>query len=255
MKTGLGKKEQAERTRARILDAAVGLFAKRGFASTTTQDIAKSVGMTPGVLYWHFASKEALLVAVLDMLFARVMRGVLREKEAIRPGALAETLESLIARVARIIESNVDYMLMIGVVSAEATDTNPMVEETLRTAYRRLAAVVEELLASGAAKGAGHSPSLDAACAAQMFMGLYMGGFMHHRLFRREFPLARALPVLQRMLLAAALPGAAITKAARRSPGSGSARRSGSPPGRAATTPKARARGSRRSASRDVSRS
>jgi len=51
--------------RQRILDVAAGLFLERGYLGTSLREIASEVGMKPGSLYYHFASKEALLEAIL----------------------------------------------------------------------------------------------------------------------------------------------------------------------------------------------
>jgi len=47
-----------------LLDVAARLFAERGYAGTSMRDIAVEVKMLPGSMYYHFASKEELLVAV-----------------------------------------------------------------------------------------------------------------------------------------------------------------------------------------------
>lgn len=47
-----------------LLDAAARLFARRGYAATSMRDIAVEVDMKPGSLYYHFPSKEELLLAV-----------------------------------------------------------------------------------------------------------------------------------------------------------------------------------------------
>jgi len=47
-----------------ILDHAAQLFRARGFQGTSVRDIVRAVGMLPGSLYYHFATKEDLLVAV-----------------------------------------------------------------------------------------------------------------------------------------------------------------------------------------------
>src|SRR6476661_9553899 len=48
----------------RLLDEAAHAFAQRGFAAASVREIVGPVGMLPGSLYCHFATKEALLVAV-----------------------------------------------------------------------------------------------------------------------------------------------------------------------------------------------
>jgi len=47
-----------------LLDAAAALFCRRGYEGTPVRDIARAVGMLPGSLYCHFATKEDLLLAV-----------------------------------------------------------------------------------------------------------------------------------------------------------------------------------------------
>ena len=59
-------KEEAEKTRARILANALSLFAKKGYDHTTFNDIAARLKMTKGAVYWHFESKQALLMAIID---------------------------------------------------------------------------------------------------------------------------------------------------------------------------------------------
>jgi AcrR family transcriptional regulator len=59
-------------TRERLLEAALELFAERGFAATTVGDIEAAAGLSPraGGLYKHFASKEAVLRAALERFVA-----------------------------------------------------------------------------------------------------------------------------------------------------------------------------------------
>ncbi len=52
------------RRRSEIMDAAAAVFAKRGYHAATTRDIADSLGMQPGSLYYYFESKEAALAEI-----------------------------------------------------------------------------------------------------------------------------------------------------------------------------------------------
>lgn len=53
-------------TRARILDTAAALFREKGYEGTSMNDLAKRVGITAPGLYWHFSSKEDILVEYLE---------------------------------------------------------------------------------------------------------------------------------------------------------------------------------------------
>jgi AcrR family transcriptional regulator len=60
-----------------ILDEAARLFAAQGFHGTSVRDIVRAIDMLPGSLYYHFATKEALLAAVYA-------EGVRRISEAVK---------------------------------------------------------------------------------------------------------------------------------------------------------------------------
>jgi AcrR family transcriptional regulator len=62
----------SEATRAALLDEATTLFAERGYAGTSLEDVASASQVTRGAVYHHFASKQALFEAVLDRQEARV---------------------------------------------------------------------------------------------------------------------------------------------------------------------------------------
>lgn len=69
----------------RILDRAARLFRQKGYQGASIREIVRTVGMLPGSLYCHFASKEDLLVAVyaegVRRLRAAVERATTRESE------------------------------------------------------------------------------------------------------------------------------------------------------------------------------
>ena len=61
----LGERDDGNRRRALIVGAA-RLFRRKGFAATSTRDIAAAAGMQSGSPFYHFKSKQALLYAVMD---------------------------------------------------------------------------------------------------------------------------------------------------------------------------------------------
>src|SRR3990172_676413 len=50
--------------RQQILDAARACFGRRGFHQTTTQEICREAGLSPGALYGYFRSKEEIIEAM-----------------------------------------------------------------------------------------------------------------------------------------------------------------------------------------------
>ncbi len=53
-------------TRARLLEAAALLYARKGFAGATLDEVACEAGFTKGAVYAHFGNKENLLLALLE---------------------------------------------------------------------------------------------------------------------------------------------------------------------------------------------
>jgi AcrR family transcriptional regulator len=60
-------------TRTALLDEAETLFAERGFAGTSLEDIASAAQVTRGAVYHHFAGKQALFEALIDRLESTAM--------------------------------------------------------------------------------------------------------------------------------------------------------------------------------------
>ena len=59
-------KEEAEDTRAKILDAALDIFSEKNYSNVSIVEIADKVGMTKGAVYWHFKNKNDILVKLLE---------------------------------------------------------------------------------------------------------------------------------------------------------------------------------------------
>ena len=64
----MGQRLNATERRRSILDVATGLFAERGFNGISIDAIASAAGVSPAIIYRHFASKQALYDAVMQAL-------------------------------------------------------------------------------------------------------------------------------------------------------------------------------------------
>jgi AcrR family transcriptional regulator len=62
------KAEQSEATRRALMDVARDLFAERGYAEVSTEQIVQRAGVTRGALYHHFRGKKDLFHAVFERL-------------------------------------------------------------------------------------------------------------------------------------------------------------------------------------------
>ncbi|PKO89141.1 MAG: TetR family transcriptional regulator [Betaproteobacteria bacterium HGW-Betaproteobacteria-10] len=62
-------KEDAEKTRKAVIDAARLVFHQSGVSRSTLEKIAKAAGVTRGAVYWHFKDKAALFFAMREDVF------------------------------------------------------------------------------------------------------------------------------------------------------------------------------------------
>ena len=58
-------KEDAEKTRQKVIEAALKLFSRHGYSQTTLAMIAAETGYSRGPIYWHFKNKDGLFQAIL----------------------------------------------------------------------------------------------------------------------------------------------------------------------------------------------
>ena len=64
-----GRGSDGAATRQLIIDVAAREFAERGYSATSLSDIVTGAGMTKGALYWHFASKESVALAICQTMY------------------------------------------------------------------------------------------------------------------------------------------------------------------------------------------
>lgn len=97
--------------RQQLLTAAARLFRDKGFDATSTRDIAASVGMHSGSPFYHFKSKDALLLAVME----EGMRSALaRQAEALQgaeAAAAKPAASQAVLQLRRLIRAHFDTLL------------------------------------------------------------------------------------------------------------------------------------------------
>jgi AcrR family transcriptional regulator len=77
-----------------VLDAAEQLFLEHGFHGTSVDDLGAAAGITGPGLYRHFASKDALLMAVLDRIWAQLRPAIDAASELPPDEALTTLLDA-----------------------------------------------------------------------------------------------------------------------------------------------------------------
>lgn len=102
---GVTVQGRAKTTRRYLLEAAAQLFDERGYAGTSISDISARSGRTSGSIYFHYASKEKLALAVVEEHFATWPEMIGRHQAAEAPAL--ERLVALSFTVARAFRDDV----------------------------------------------------------------------------------------------------------------------------------------------------
>ncbi|MEQ5835986.1 TetR family transcriptional regulator [Marinobacter sp. NFXS9] len=97
-------KEDAQKTRERLIDAAETVFYEKGVSRTSLNDIAAEAGVTRGAIYWHFKNKHDVFEAMMERqeLPLEMLRAVVEDPEQTDPlGRLKDFLLFLTRDIAR----------------------------------------------------------------------------------------------------------------------------------------------------------
>ncbi|AKF79624.1 TetR family transcriptional regulator [Myxococcus fulvus 124B02] len=189
------KQERSARTRVDILEAAITLFAKRGFLATTMADLARAIHMTPGALYWHFPAKEDLLLAAIDELHQRYVIAFEPLFAHYRSLSAHEQLLAFTRRTHDFLGQHRECGIFFGMLAAEAADSNERVADAIREKLALYSHILGGILRHGQKTGE-FRQDFDPHIAAQGIFGGYMGALMYQNLFRATLdynPMAAAL--------------------------------------------------------------
>ncbi len=159
-----------EDRREQIIDAAMRVFAEKGFTRATNRDVAKEAGITTGLIYYYFENKEAVLKAVLEA------RSPIQIIEHIDSELLEQPpevfLPILFTRMLNIVE-NEQFIPMIRVILSEVLH-NQQIAMIVTSFIQRALSFLSNYLQVQTAKGIVRS-DLDPALLNQIVFGAIMG--------------------------------------------------------------------------------
>src|SRR5579884_742100 len=167
-----------EDRREQILDAAMHVFAEKGYTRATNKDIAREAGITAGLIYHYFDSKEALLKAMIDERSpVGMLRSLPQEMLALPPGTL---LPIVLQQALSIIESE-DFVRLIRVFLPEVIhnpEMSPLGVGVLQQVLNFMADYFTTKIQSGELR------QCDPNLTAQVLLGSVIGFILRRQIFR-----------------------------------------------------------------------
>lgn len=163
-------RQSTELRQAEIIATMLHLAAERNPADITTTDIAKAMRVTQGALFRHFATKEAIRLAVVEWIEAQLLGALLAARQA-APDALAALRTMFLAHV-RFAQAypGVPRLIFAELQQAEVSPVRLVVHKIMQR-YRQVLA--ETLALAMAAKRI--RADVDCQAAASLFLGGIQG--------------------------------------------------------------------------------
>jgi AcrR family transcriptional regulator len=138
------KRLPARKRRQQLLDVALRVFAAKGYAATTMDDIAEAAGVTKPLLYQHFASKRALYLELVDAVAQDLLQAIAQSTAG--AAGPRQQVEAGFAAYFRLVVHHADaFRLLFG---SEAPD-DPELSDWLRRVEDVLAGAVGSLIEAG----------------------------------------------------------------------------------------------------------
>ncbi len=171
--------------REAILNTALQLFASRGLTGTKISDIASAVGMSQGLLYHYFESKEAIYTELIRDAFEKMNAacraleaGPLPPEQKIRK-ALSELLRSIEQNA--IFASTVLLIVQAGISEATPDEARQLIATESHVPYQ----VIERILSQGQLEGV--VPRHDPAMLSLLFWITIKGLAMHRAVYASAY--------------------------------------------------------------------
>ena len=181
------KQERAVRTRKEILEAAIKLFARKGLLATTMADLAKEIAMTPGALYWHFPTKEDLVLSALEELELRykdAWKDLISEEG--RKLSAADQMRGFFSRTQAFVRENRQYGMFLGLLAAESVELSERVATALRNTMNLFVYTLAGMIRYGQLKTQELRTDVDPLTLAQALIASHMGTVIFFNLYEKE---------------------------------------------------------------------
>jgi AcrR family transcriptional regulator len=181
--------------RAAIVDAAIHLFAEKGFHGATTRGLAHALGVTEPILYQHFATKSELYSAIIEVK----SREGLRRWSGWAPLPETDDDQGLFSNLAGLIlqnyEEDPDFMRLLLFSALERHELADLFyDRQMQQFYDGVAAYIQRRIDAGAFR------AVDPEIASRGFIGMVAYHGLLRLLFRKRVPAPDRAKVVEQLV-------------------------------------------------------
>ena len=141
-------------SKERILQTAVTLFAKKGYAGTGLRELAEKAGVNLAMVNYFFGGKKKLLLVILEAFFSGYLE--ILEEELRREVSFEEKIRNFVHRAVQFISQNRDYMI---VTLAELPHDDPDITEYKAEWARKAMVIIQQEICQPIAERSGRAVS------------------------------------------------------------------------------------------------
>jgi len=152
MAAGDVRVSQKQETNEKILAAALDLFVSRGFEGTTVDAIAEAAGVTKGAIYFHFATKDDVLLALLDQVERNFIDPMDRRVRRAGPSG-REKFVAFAHQQSELGIGRTKLAILAIKTSSDYAEGGARFAARIHQIYRRLYDIVEDIIELGKAQG------------------------------------------------------------------------------------------------------
>jgi AcrR family transcriptional regulator len=134
------RRPSAEATRERILVAAIDLFAERGYAATGIEALCQRARVVRTAIYWHFGSKEGVLVPVLERVASEWIEEI--QKSVYLEGDPLARLDRFVNSLRDLVVLRPNLVRLLLAVTLERSEQDPATRDALRAIFERARAAI-----------------------------------------------------------------------------------------------------------------
>ncbi len=190
------RRRRREETRQRLMEAALGVFARNGYERATVDEIVRDAGFSKGAFYVHFEAKE-------DIFWAMLEERISRQQEAFREAAdttlpVAKNLQLILSSLFALAHEEPQWSALFMEFVAHAS-RNQRVREKLAAMYRSWRSFAVETLIAGREAGLVRQ-DIDVEFVASILVAVVEGIIMQSRLSADSFKLEAMAEPLSRLL-------------------------------------------------------
>jgi len=142
------QKRDSEASKALIISSAIELFSKKGYASTSMDELAKLSGLNKAMVFYYFKNKKGLYEVVMTQVLEEIQHKIIQENRGCK--IPSEELESFIRTYAKYACT---HPYLPSLLLRELSDSGALLPDMLFGAMRELFALFSDILKRGEEKG------------------------------------------------------------------------------------------------------